>query len=276
MSDCWNETLSAGLTLYSGMDSRKTVAVSGGFDPLHIGHLELLEQARALGDELVVILNNDHWLRAKKGYVFMPEAERAGLLERYPFVDRVVLTDHSPNDPDRSVCRALQEVRPNIFANGGDRGEDTTPEADVAEQLGIEMVYGVGGGKIQSSSWMAQNAFSEANTMHRPWGFFQNHASGEGWHLKTLHINPGARLSLQQHALRAESWILVEGDATATTGDSIDSLEEKELQRGQLFHIPTGTMHRLSSRGGGVVVEVMDGQYKEEDIERFEDDFGRV
>ena len=85
------------------MDSKRIVAVSGGFDPLHIGHLELLEQARALGDKLVVILNNDNWLRAKKGYAFMPEAERAVLLERYPFVDQVVRTDHAPNDPDRSV-----------------------------------------------------------------------------------------------------------------------------------------------------------------------------
>jgi len=258
------------------MDSRKIVAVSGGFDPMHVGHLELLEQARALGDELVVILNNDHWLHAKKGYAFMPEAERVVLLERYPFVDRVVLTDHTPNDSDRSVCRALREIRPNIFANGGDRGITNTPEADVAEQLGIEMVYGIGGGKIQSSSWMAQKAFSEANTVHRPWGLFRNHAGGEDWHLKTLHINPGVRLSLQQHALRTEAWILVEGDATATVGDSIDSLEEKVLKQGQLFFVPVGTIHRLSSEKGGIVVEVMSGQYDEEDIVRFEDDFGRA
>lgn len=257
------------------MDSRKIVAVSGGFDPMHIGHLELLEQARALGDELVVILNNDHWLRAKKGYAFMPEAERVSLLEKYPFVDRVVLTDHIPNDPDRSVCRTLALVQPDIFANGGDRGSTNTPEADVAARLDIEMAYGIGGGKVQSSSWMAQQAFTEANTVRRPWGIFRTHASGEDWHLKTLHIIPGVRLPLQKHAVCSETWMLVEGDATATIGNSLETLEEVPLQQGRIFTVPAGAIHRLSSEEGGVIVEVTSGQYDEEDIVRFEDDFNR-
>lgn len=258
------------------MESKKVVAVSGGFDPMHIGHIEMLEQARMLGDELVVIVNNDHWLCAKKGYAFMPEAERVRLLERYPFVDRVVLTDHTPNDPDRSVSRTLEMVRPDIFANGGDRGETNTPEADVAERLGIMMVYGIGGGKVQSSSWMTARAIAEANTIRRPWGLFRNHAGGEGWHLKTLHIQPKTRLSLQHHALRNETWLLVEGDVTATVGESLDDLREVPLERGKGFFVPIGTIHRLSSQNGGVVVEIMDGEYDEEDIVRLDDDFGRI
>jgi cytidyltransferase-like protein len=133
------------------------VAVSGGFDPLHIGHVRYIQQAKTLGDELVVILNNDHWLRKKKGRVFMPEAERKEIIEALVGVDRVVLTEHEPGTDDPSVCDALRAVRPHVFANGGDRKPDgdPVPEVAVCEELGIRMIYNVGlGGKIQSSSWL--------------------------------------------------------------------------------------------------------------------------
>ena len=138
------------------------VAVSGGFDPLHIGHVRMFEEAKKLGDELVVILNNDNWLTAKKGYAFMPEQERAEIIAAYSFVNKVVITEHGAggnyNDPIwRSVCRELEAVKPDIFANGGDRKPDGDPVPEVAlcERLGIEMVYNVGrGGKVQSSSWL--------------------------------------------------------------------------------------------------------------------------
>ena len=131
------------------------VAVSGGFDPIHIGHVRMFEEAKALGDELVVILNNDHWLAAKKGYAFMPAAERKEVIQALRAVDRVVITKHRPDDPDRSVCAALREVRPDIFANGGDRKLDNVPEVPVCEEIGCRMVFGIGrGGKVQSSSWL--------------------------------------------------------------------------------------------------------------------------
>ncbi|MGD1003095.1 MAG: adenylyltransferase/cytidyltransferase family protein [Minisyncoccia bacterium] len=131
------------------------VAVSGGFDPIHIGHVRMFEHARALGDELVVILNNDNWLRAKKGFAFMPEKERKEVIEALRAVDHVVITRHKPNDPDMSVSRALRAVRPRIFANGGDRKFDNIPEVPVCEEIGCAMVFNVGkGGKIQSSSWL--------------------------------------------------------------------------------------------------------------------------
>ena len=136
------------------------VAVSGGFDPLHIGHIRMFQEAKALGDELVVILNNDHWLRNKKGFVFMSETERKEIIESIRGVDRVIITDHKPND-ERSVCRTLRELRPDIFANGGDRKPygDPPPEVPVCEELGIKMTYDVGtGGKVQSSSWLVAKA----------------------------------------------------------------------------------------------------------------------
>jgi len=157
------------------------VAVSGGFDPLHIGHVRMFEEARRLGGELVVILNNDNWLNAKKGYAFMPEQERAEIIAAYSFVDRVVVTEHEAggnyNDPLwRSVCRELEAVQPDIFANGGDRKPDGDPVPEVAlcERLGIEMVYNVGrGGKVQSSSWLTakikeQDKKKEASTPSTP------------------------------------------------------------------------------------------------------------
>lgn len=134
------------------------VAISGGFDPIHIGHIRLINEAKALGDELVVIMNNDHWLRAKKGYIFMPQKERKELLMALSAVDKVIYTTHTKatdfkNPIGRSVVNELKKLKPDIFANGGDRFLDDIPENKLCSKLGIKMVFNVGkGGKIQSSS----------------------------------------------------------------------------------------------------------------------------
>lgn len=139
------------------------VAVSGGFDPIHIGHIDMFYEAKKLGDELVVILNNDNWLQKKKGHVFMPEQERKEILEALKPVDRVVLTKHRPNDEDKSVCRSLQEIKPDIFANGGDRVKENVPEVTTCEKVGCRMVFNVGKrGKIQSSSWLVGKYLKKA------------------------------------------------------------------------------------------------------------------
>ena len=140
------------------MDKKKIiVTVSGGFDPVHIGHVRMFEEARALGDRLVVILNNDNWLIQKKGFVFMPEAERKEVIEAFRAVDEVVVTKHEAGTADMSVCKALEEVRPDIFANGGDRKLDNIPEVATCEAIGCAMVFNVGrGGKVQSSSELAR------------------------------------------------------------------------------------------------------------------------
>lgn len=149
------------------MKKSVVVAVSGGFDPVHIGHIRMFQEAKKLGDELVVILNNDYWLQDKKGFPFMPEAERKEIIEAIAGVDRVVVTTHTLGDPDRSVCRALREIQPTIFANGGDRKPDgdPVPEVDLCNELGIEIIYNVGaGGKVQSSSWLIKKAAETAPT----------------------------------------------------------------------------------------------------------------
>ena len=137
------------------------VAVSGGFDPIHAGHVRLFEEAKKLGDKLVVVLNNDNWLKKKKGYVFMPQRERKEVIEALRVVDKVVLTSHRPNPKDMGVAKELRKLRPNIFANGGDRPSQSLPkpEKTVCKAIGCKMVYSIGrGGKVQSSSWLL-NAF---------------------------------------------------------------------------------------------------------------------
>ncbi len=135
------------------LKNKIVVAVSGGFDPVHVGHVRLFEEAKKLGDELVVILNNDHWLRSKKGFVFMRQNERKEILRALACVDRVILTSHSQNSKDLSVCRTLQELKPHVFANGGDRTRRNIPEIALCKKIGTKMIFGVGrGGKVQSSS----------------------------------------------------------------------------------------------------------------------------
>ncbi len=260
------------------------VAVSGGFDPMHVGHLRMCKAARALGDKLVVILNNDNWLQAKKGFVFMPQKERAEILREFPFVDKVVFTDHTIKDADRSVVRTLKKLRPAIFANGGDRhvnnaknrSSSLNADQDFCRKNGIKMVFNVGkGGKVQSSSWMIGAVRRPASQTIRPWGAFFGWDAGKDWNLKTVYIKPGKRLSLQYHDRRSELWILVAGDATATTRKGKRTVR-KALTKGAVFAVGRGVIHRLESKRGGIVVEVALGAFDENDIVRLEDDHGRT
>ena len=134
------------------------VAVSGGFDPVHVGHVRMINEAKKLAGplgKLIVILNNDNWLKAKKGFVFMDEKERKEIMQSLKNVDEVVITNHKKNPTDMSVCDTLIKIKPNIFANGGDRTKNNIPELDLGNEWGMKMAFGVGkGGKVQSSSWL--------------------------------------------------------------------------------------------------------------------------
>jgi len=140
---------------------KKVVMVSGGFDPVHIGHVRLFNEAKKLGDELVVYINNDNWLKLKKGYVFMPEHERKEIIESFEAVDRVILSNHKKGTKDISVTEGLRFIRPHIFAKGGDRhtGNIPTPEILVCNEIGCQIINDVGrGGKVQSSSELVKKA----------------------------------------------------------------------------------------------------------------------
>jgi len=134
------------------MQQRKIVAVSGGFDPIHVGHIRMIQEAAELGN-VVVIANSDDWLLRKKGYVFMKYEERQEILRSIKGVVNVF----KASDEDNTVCRSLKTIKPDIFANGGDRKEGNVPEYKVCENLGIELRFGIGGDdKPQSSSWLVE------------------------------------------------------------------------------------------------------------------------
>jgi cytidyltransferase-like protein len=138
------------------------VAVSGGFDPIHVGHVRMFKEARALGNKLVVILNNDNWFGIKGRALFMPEQERKEVIESIRYVDLVVISKHKKSKKkfgrstvEYSVCHELEELKPDIFANGGDRFKGDVPEVGVCKKIGCKMVFNIGtGGKVQSSSWL--------------------------------------------------------------------------------------------------------------------------
>ena len=124
-----------------------TICVSGGFDPVHIGHLRMMIEAANYGN-LIAIVNSDEWLMRKKGYIFTPFEERCEILRGFGCIYDTTFVE----DSDESVCEALRRIKPDYFANGGDRKDTNTPEMAVCKELGIELLWNVGGGKIQSSS----------------------------------------------------------------------------------------------------------------------------
>jgi D-beta-D-heptose 7-phosphate kinase/D-beta-D-heptose 1-phosphate adenosyltransferase len=141
------------------MREKPLIAVSGGFDPVHIGHVRMIQDAARYGD-IIVIINSDEWLMRKKGYVFMPWQERAEIMGNIKGVTIVTAVD----DQDGTVCEALRRHKPDAFANGGDRKTQNTPEMDVCEKLGIQMMWAIGGNdKPQSSSWLVNKLKENKN-----------------------------------------------------------------------------------------------------------------
>ncbi|MEM3551211.1 MAG: adenylyltransferase/cytidyltransferase family protein [Candidatus Bathyarchaeia archaeon] len=135
---------------------QKVVLASGFFDPPHRGHIAYLRAAKKLGDWLVVSIHRDECCVRKKGYCFMPLEDRLAIIEALKYVDEVFVCRVSC---DLTTCDALRIIKPQIFAKGGDRTPENMPrsEVELCERLGIKIVYGVGGGKVQSSSWLVKN-----------------------------------------------------------------------------------------------------------------------
>ena len=142
---------------------RKTVMVSGGFDPVHIGHIRMILEASKHGD-VIVVANSDDWLYRKKGFVFMEFDQRAEILASIKGVIKVSGVD----DSDTTVCEAIRRLKPDIFANGGDRKRHNTPEQAVCEELGVEMLWGVGGErKANSSSSLVERVMTTSRVSER-------------------------------------------------------------------------------------------------------------
>ena len=140
------------------MFKNRTIIISGGFDPIHVGHIRMIKDAASYG-EVTAVVNSDDWLMRKKGYVFMPFEERCEVLQAI----REVSDTASVDDTDNTVCEALRRLKPAMFGNGGDRTDKNTPEQDVCEELGIHMVFGLGGGKVQSSTELVEKSSCKTN-----------------------------------------------------------------------------------------------------------------
>ena len=188
------------------------VLVTGGFDPLHSGHIEYFKAAKAMGDLLIIGINSDAWLKRKKGKAFMPLDERGAIISELLMVDKVVGFEDEYDADDSSVqfIKDMREYNPEakiVFANGGDRKAGTTPE----EKAGLEKVtfaFGVGGDdKKNSSSWILKDW--EAPKVERSWGHYTELYKGDGFAVKELVINPKSSLSMQRHQHRSETWNLV-------------------------------------------------------------------
>lgn len=251
------------------------VLVTGGFDPLHSGHIEYFKAAKELGDELHVGLNSDEWLVRKKGRPFMKFKDRASIIEALSIVDRVISFD----DSDDSACGAIYKTMAThgtikiIFANGGDRTNTTTPEYKTyGNQPGVEFAFGVGGdNKMNSSSWILDEWKTQKT--ERDWGYWRvlDDKPEKGYKVKELVIYPGKSLSDQRHFKRSEQWMVLEG---------VVKMETEWESRSDTVHLKPHTIpyeigkevwHKASNPNGenAHILEIQWGdECIEEDIER--------
>lgn len=251
------------------------VLVTGGFDPLHYGHIEYFKAAKQLGDELHVGVNSDAWLTNKKGRPFMPYLDRCAVIESLEVVDKVISFD----DSDGSACGAIYKTMAThgkikiIFANGGDRTNTTTPEYKTyGDMNNVEFAFGVGGtNKLNSSSWLLDEW--KAPKTERSWGYYRAiHEYDKHTKVKELAVPPGGRLSMQRHQHRSEHWFVAEGTATVYTLNQATDLEDWGVfEQHRSLHIPQGMWHQLANEHD-VPLKLVEIQYGEncveEDIER--------
>ena len=251
----------------------KIIIVSGGFDPLHSGHIAYFKSARELGDKLIVALNSDEWLANKKGKFFMPFLERKAIVENLSCVDLVVDFE---DDELGSATNALIKVKglyPDdelIFANGGDRNDGNIPEMSVE---GIEFIFGVGGDdKKNSSSWILKNW--QYYHEERLWGSFYNLFEEDHVKVKELIVHPGKGMSFQKHFKRSEIWMVSRGSCVVNySKGNPDEKENIKLNKFDHYLVPLGEWHQITNpfKEACHLIEIQYGEECiEDDIERTE------
>ena len=251
---------------------KRIVLITGGFDPLHSGHIAYFKAAKELGDILIVGVNSDAWLTRKKGAPFMPYIERSEIVRNIVGVDFVIDFD----DSDGSAKNAIHLVRQRyphdqiVFANGGDRTNDNIPEMDIVDN-NLQFVFGIGGfNKANSSSWILQEW--KAPKTERQWGYYRVLHETVGMKVKELTVDPGKSLSMQKHSLRSEYWIVSEGQCIVNSRMSGGyALPPKTLIKHQEYKIDVSEWHQLTNPFN-VPCKIVEIQYGEkcieEDIER--------
>jgi cytidyltransferase-like protein len=246
----------------------KVVLVSGGFDPLHSGHIAYFKAARELGDCLVVGINSDQWLTRKKGRPFMPLTERTAIIDALSVVDKTITFD----DADGSAIDAIRKVKslyPSakiVFANGGDRTKDNIPEMIFDD---VEFVFGVGGeDKKNSSSWILKEW--QSPTTARPWGEYRVLHDLSGCKVKELVIEPGKSMSMQRHFCRSEHWYVLKGQCQVEIIYGNESIIDT-IKQNHSYVIGQSVWHRGFNNSSEPchILEVQHGEMcVEEDIER--------
>lgn len=250
----------------------RIVLVTGGFDPLHSGHIAYFKAAKELGDILYVGVNSDDWLARKKGRPFMPFEERASIIRELSCVDEVIDFDDSDGTAIGAIAKVLNEKKRKdvvIFANGGDRTSDNIPEMTWGFD-GVEFVFGVGGeDKKNSSSWILKT-WSKPTT-ERAWGKYTVLETGKNWAVKNLEFDVGKSLSDQRHFIRSEHWHVISGEIRMSLEYPNGDRVIKMYRAGDSIDIPALTWHKATNIGDTIakVIEVWMGSVlSEEDIER--------
>ena len=249
----------------------KIVVVSGGFDPLHSGHINYFNEASQLGDYLIIALNSDEWLIKKKGKFFLPFEERKYILENLKMVNEVL----SFNDDDKGSCiNALEKIKDKfkgneiIFCNGGDRNKKNIPEMGVK---GVIFKFGVGGDFKKNSSSKILKDWNYDNE-ERIWGSFFNLFSEKEIKVKELIINPKKGMSFQRHFYRNEIWFISEGSCLVKYKKKNESKEkEHRLNKNDIFKVKQEEWHQIINPSDEVckIIEIQYGKKVEEsDIER--------
>ena len=253
------------------------VLATGGFDPIHSGHIKYFKSAKKLGDKLIVGVNSDEWLIKKKGNAFLPINERIEIVSSLLVVDETIEFE---DDEYSSASNAIQKVVEKypghkiVFVNGGDRNEENIPEMKVhKENPNIFFEFGVGGDfKKNSSSLILKNWDRPKEKC--PWGWYRVIDESEDHKVKEIQVNSKSRLSLQSHSKRSEIWIVIKGEATVTIDDNISILKVNDS-----VYIPIESRHRLENKLNEPlhIIEIQTGSYfGEDDIKRYEDDYNRV
>jgi cytidyltransferase-like protein len=250
----------------------KIVLATGGFDPLHSGHIAYFEEAKKLGDMLVIGVNSNEWLTRKKGQPFMDINERVTIVKNLSMVDSVIVFDDSDGSSKEAIRQCLNAYPDSqiVFVNGGDRDHGNIPENEI-DNPRLEFVFGVGGTHKMNSSSKILTEWKTPRT-ERKWGYYRVlHADGPSTKTKELVVNPGKSLSLQKHNKRSEYWIVSYGVGKVMIGDDETNLQEHALKKHVSVSIGTGQWHQLINNSNDElrIVEIQYGNNCiEEDIVR--------
>jgi len=237
------------------------VVVSGGFDPIHKGHIALFNEAKKLGDKLIVALNSDKWLSRKKGRSFMLFEERALILNSLSVVDDVV----GFNDKDNTAIHALEKIKehyPNdtiVFANGGDRDTTNVPEQAIAD---VEFIFGVGGfEKKTSSSQLIRNY--KFGMCYTDYGYYNVVYQDSNCRVKEVSLEPKHQMTFGRHMRKSEFWFVMGGQCIVDYAweETLGNIKSRDLDAHQHFYIPLGQFHALRNENKRKACKLMVIEY---------------